>query len=271
MTELLAWLRTATPDPGRRDARPAYGVFCAWPWGHHVNVLGRRPAIVDGFNHEGVEEPTRQVWLSRTPEELTAALRAWGARYFVVTNSGGTLLSLLRRTSVEIARPAPDVPSGVVYLDPMYEYAAFRLQAESGFSGGFGHLRPRFVSGAEQPLAVLHEGRTFVASVPQVMAYELVRGARVAGRAEPGADVALTCEVERPGSSSGWEWQARTRAGPDGAFELRVPLAAPSEESTLRVPRPCTLAAGGLPGALTVTIDEYSVAAGSVIAVGPAP
>src|SRR5205085_1997044 len=106
-------------------------------------------------NHEGVDDVSREIWLAPTPEAFVASLRAWGARYLMVTNAGGSIIGLLLHTPYEAVRKAPDVPGGVIYMPGIFRFPAFRLDAAGGLSPEIGQLQPRFVSSEDRPLAMI--------------------------------------------------------------------------------------------------------------------
>ena len=68
--ELCAFTRDSLPDAGPRNGRPSWAIFGPWEWGHHLNVLGDCPVIVDGFNHEAhSNEASWDVWLAETGDD----------------------------------------------------------------------------------------------------------------------------------------------------------------------------------------------------------
>jgi len=189
--ELADWLRLNTPSPGpRHGAAPAYGVFCEWNLGHHLNIVGERPVVVDPFNHMGVVEPSTAVWLSQTDEELVQALSSYRARYLVLTSPARNILTMLaleRRDVSDLVRVAPELPGGFLFTSAMRRYAAFRLFAEAEApTTQPGPLRLRFCSSLERALPVLGpDGKARIRVVPAARIYELSASA-----AQPAAEPA---------------------------------------------------------------------------------
>lgn len=179
--QLTGWLAHSTPNPQPLgQARPTYGVFSPWSIGHHINVLGNRPVIVDPLNYdvEGrFDDALEAVWGAKAADDLTAALERYGVRYVVLTNPAEEIVGLLRRHNVSkdtLVKINPD--DSIVFLPALYQYAAFRLFMSRGAATEFHRLQPRFFSteSATYTSAAAAGGQKNEVVVPDGQIYELV-------------------------------------------------------------------------------------------------
>ena len=272
MKEALAWLKANTPDPGARFGEtPRYGVFCSWTWGHHVNVLGERPVVIDPFNHVGVAEPSARVWLSRDDDQLAENLLAYNARYLVIDAAGREVVSMVamaRHDVSDLYAIAERLPGRGLFLAPVSRFAAFRLYAGTGCSPLTTRLQPRFFSETERPLNLVRpDGRVRTLSVPAVQVYEVKPGAVLEGKMPAGVEhVALICRLR-------WLADQRdTRAirielsqDSEGRFRCRTALPAPVQETSFVIDRGYMLSAGKTE--VEVPVSQEAVDTGATIEV----
>ncbi|OGV72818.1 MAG: hypothetical protein A3K19_28495 [Lentisphaerae bacterium RIFOXYB12_FULL_65_16] len=243
--EVCAWFPANTPDPGPRDGTPVYGVFCPWPMGHHINVLGSRPAVVDPLN-VGVEPVLRAVWHAESATAMVEALATTKARYLVVSTPARTILNLPLGDTPPLVTGDASLPPGTpLYLPGMNRFAAFRLYRSWGLAEEFaGVFRPRFYSQKRYGLVAGDgKGQASVHLVPEVQVFELVPGAVLVFADGPAnGRVTVTC----PMAWSGEQWPFRREATLDtaGRGRLRVALPAPWQESTFAVSAPYRIEAG---------------------------
>jgi hypothetical protein len=118
---------------------------------------------------------------------------------------------------------------------------------------------PRFAS------AQLVDGFAF--PLPALWAYERVPGARLRGRAEPGARVVVELPFVERGRPH--VYRAWGVAGANGRFEIVVPLPTGLARPTLRTAAVAAARARGAP--VAVAIPEEAVRAGTVLALPPLP
>ncbi len=243
--ELCSWASANLPDAGPRTARPDRATFGPWEWGHHLNVLGRSPVIVDGFNHEeNTNDASWACWLATDADQFAdEALRA-GATHVVFTHAPGNILGLLQRTPFEAARRDASAPGGVLYFPALRQHAAFRLDERGGLADEAGRLLPLWASAERRPLAVLDGEVVRVTQVPSARLFEIVPGARLTGVAPAGAShVEMTLHLR---SDAGHAWTLRQRVAVDasGTFTARTAVPAPWRAGAVVVEGPCVLRAG---------------------------
>jgi asparagine N-glycosylation enzyme membrane subunit Stt3 len=247
---LASWLRENTPEVAgwlEPDATPAYGVMGPWEVGHAIQYLGRRPTVVDNFGDDlGPEnfERAARYFASEEPEAL-AILEALGVRY-VVTGPG-------------IVVGEPPGPGSMLRSLRVRDGAA--LVGGSGGQGG-----PRAPALERHRLVWDSPSLSPRApdAVPLYKVFEVVRGARIQGRAPPGAQVGLEL-VLRTGRGRDTGYQATSVADASGRFEFRVPHAAPGGTPDVRARGPYRIRCGGT--VFRVRVDEAAVARGSAIRV----
>ncbi len=245
LLETAHWLRVGTPptagwlDP---EQEPAYGVLGPWHAGHAIEYTGRRPAVVDNFGDDlGPENFARAARYFRSAEPEAAAIAAaLGARYVVV----GRVF--------DFGPPAPGPESsfralserdGAAGSDGEPAWVRHRLVYESRPVGGSGPDRP---------------------SLYRV--YELVPGARIRGRAAPGARVELELTVWS-NRLRAFAYRSAARADAAGSYRFRVPYAIGGEPGAVRTAPAYRLRCGD--AVAEVHVPESAVLSGAELA-GPA-
>jgi asparagine N-glycosylation enzyme membrane subunit Stt3 len=180
--DLANWFKSETPLPGgtaRHDTQPDYGVFCPWTMGHQIHVLGERPVVIDPFNHVGIVQPSLDIWLATSKEQLQAALEKYQVRYLVLCRAETEILltfALQQPDITDLVAQSPQSSTGVVYLPKMRNYVLFSLLFSGGKSGLEGCLRPVYLSRQERPLAVVDPRTGAIAemSIPVAQVYEVI-------------------------------------------------------------------------------------------------
>ena len=213
LTQLSRWLAEHTPaTSGYWDAslRPEYGVLAAWDDGHVLRYVAQRPVVQDNFGDDVGEQgfALAEAYFAETSEP--AALRIaerLRARYVVVRAAGSShsagyaARSLLKRLNrlhgtegnLRAGDAAPAEHVGALTQHRLI----FDARAARGPSGG---------------------GR------PSYKIFEIVPGARIAGRARPLAEVRAELRIAF-GRRGGMRYSSTTRAGADGRYEIVVPYA----------------------------------------------
>jgi dolichyl-diphosphooligosaccharide--protein glycosyltransferase len=249
MQEVAAWLARATPPTsGWLDAtaRPEYGVLAPWPLGHAIQYRGRRPTVVDSFGDDlGGEGMARaQRYFAGAEPEAAELLESLRVRYVVAGEGAGFLEAL----------PGPDSMLVSLYLFDGSEPRA---------------LPPRGATAPPRALArhrlVYESGPLGPAGPPAYKVFELVQGARIAGRAAPGARVAASLAL-RTNRGRRIEFATSTRADAGGRYELRVPYATRGQPHPVRAGAAWALRCDGEGAA--VAVDERAVRRGERVA-GP--
>lgn len=214
LVALAEWIRDHTPETSgwlSAEARPEYAVLSRWTDGHVLEYVARRPTVVTNFGDDLGEEnfALAEAYYASPEPRASAILDRLGARYVVLENRSATL----------------EVPP-----DSMFARLYF-FDGEAGDSSvtkSDGRARPVAV---EVPAVGRH--RLVYETPPKPWAgtgrpafklYEHVAGARLAGRAAPGAPVEVRLPVETPAGRR-FVFSARARAGDDGRFALRLPYA----------------------------------------------
>jgi asparagine N-glycosylation enzyme membrane subunit Stt3 len=180
--ELANWFKSQTPSPGARalhDRQPDYGVFCPWTMGHQIHVLGERPVVIDPFNHVGIVQPSVDIWLATSKEQLKSALEKYQVRYLVLCGAESEILTtfaLEQPDITDLIAHSPQSPTGVVYLPKMREYVLFSLLLSGGKSGLEGFLRPVYLSREEKQMAVVDPltGAIATTNIPVAQVYEVI-------------------------------------------------------------------------------------------------
>jgi len=198
----LRWLRAHLPpaskDPFSSSERPAYGVITTHLLGHVVPLWAQRPTVATMLSQDpsfiAANLRAAKVLAAEDDEAAYAAAVETGARYVVATPSDRIL-----------GFGAPAERSQLRHLldhagmeHPAREASAhFRLVHDSPEQ----RLRPQGGSAAR--------------------VFEVVPGAVLSGPAEAGAEVTAQLTV-RTDQGQSLDYIRRTRAGPDGAFSVRV-------------------------------------------------
>ncbi|MFT3914289.1 MAG: hypothetical protein QM704_09275 [Anaeromyxobacteraceae bacterium] len=245
----------AALDLRTRPPGPAPGVLTAWDLGNEVLVLADRPVVTNGFGPypDPAAYTQGELALRRGEDELVPWLAQRGVGWVI---SGPANLHIRVRGATA---PAPFASRRISARWLQEVGAAPALLGGSGYPAiglrHFERLRPVFAStrtvgGIDDVLPVL-------------WTYEVVAGARVHGRAAPGARVVLEIELGEHGRRH--LWAAFADAGADGGFSLRVPLATSSAGAVSTGPG--RLRAGEGP-ARELSITEADVRAGAEVDAG---
>lgn len=198
--QAAVWLGAHSPetdgwlDP---DARPAWGVMTAWSDGHAFRYLARRPVVQDNFGVYGGRENWElagRYYAALREEEALAIAARLRVRYVVArpTGSGHGVRYGPRALAARLLSP---------WRGDVVPLRHHRLvYASAPYPSGFGpRARP------------VHYG-----------IWEIVPGARVAGRAEPGAPVTVRLPL-RTARGHAFAFEDRVRADAAGRYELVLP------------------------------------------------
>lgn len=215
------WLARSTP-PTRGyldvDLQPEYGVISPWSAGHMIRYVSERPLVQDNFGvYGGVEGFTRAAaYYGATDEaEAVALLERLRVRYVVASfgagrhdaSGPGSLSQRLSRL-FGTAGTIEDLDTGRSVEVPALVHHRLVYHARSVPGESLVGLPPRWAAAV----------------------FERVAGARVEGRAPPGAQVEarllVTTQAGRqalPRAQEPLIYRVLTRADPDGRYALTLP------------------------------------------------
>lgn len=197
------WLANHSPptrgwlDPGQQ---PEYGVVVPWDVGHLVRYEAKRPQVQDNLGvYVGRESflAAGRYFAAPSEGEAVAILDELGVRYVMVDSLGSG------------QGPAPEQRM----TRKLYQPGLAREAGQPARLAALGRHRLVFETPVEQP------------GVWHLMVYEVVPGARIVGRAGPGAWVEVTLPVVSREREAPLVWRARVRTGKDGVFRVPVPYA----------------------------------------------
>jgi hypothetical protein len=244
-------------DLRRRPPGPAPGVLAPWDLGNQILVLAGRPVVATGF---GPYPDQQAYWegekaMTVGEDELLPWLA--GRRIGWVVAGAANLLG-------RVKAPGASSPFAGAGFDARWLQAvpsAPLLIGGSGVPGlgarHFGHLLPVFAS----TRTVLGLG----SPLPVIWIFEVVAGARLAGRAAPGARVVLEIPLLEHGRRHTWRGWAD--AGPDGRWAMAVPVPTDLAAGTV-ASGPGLLRVPGAP-ARPLAVPEAAVRQGGAIEVDP--
>jgi dolichyl-diphosphooligosaccharide--protein glycosyltransferase len=196
LQRVARWLASETPPSGGYldpAVKPAYGVLSAWGHGHLLRYYGERPMVEDNFGPYVGETgfaAARAYYASADEASGAEIADRLGARYVVAAPQGSgqgwpQRDSLARRLALVPGRP----------LTPFSRHRLVFFADDADLARG-----PK-----RAPWSVA--------------VYEVVRGARVVGRA-PGAGL-VGFELELPALAL--RWRAGAVVDASGAYEIRLP------------------------------------------------
>jgi len=252
LTQVARWLAAHTPPTSGYHAAtgtPEYGVLAAWGDGHVLRWVAERPVVQDNFGDDVSERGFRlaEEYFSATNEAAALAiLDDLRVRYVVVRGAGSghaqryapySLLKRLHKLGGSEGRPdGADATSP----EPLPALARHRLLYDARAQGG------------------ADDG-----SRPSYKIFEIVPGARLAGRAAPRAEVRVELRLALA-QRGRLLYRASTRAGADGSWELVVPYAndpAPAADADVRAARAYRVRSGARE--VEVVVDEDAVRNGA--------
>ncbi len=206
MMEMAQWLRFNTP-PTRGwlepTQQPEYGVVGSWELGHVMKYSGRRPTVADNFGDDlgGRGFALAQRYFQSGEREASEILGGLRARYVVAQGNPSFL------------EEKPGVHSMLVSL---YYF--------DGTTIGGGREDP-----GRRPLErhrLIYESRPWprADSPPLYKVFEFVPGARVVGRAHPGARIEVLLHL-RTNRDRDFVYKTTSMADDQGRYALRLPYA----------------------------------------------
>ncbi len=241
-------IRRVTPETSGYfdpDAAPEYSVLTLAGFGHVIRYVARRPAPVGNFGPYVDEEKYRAIrtfYHAASEAEALAIADALGARYAMTT-------------------------AAAALKPPRLDHHLHRLDGSARDEGR--HLE-RFRLITEGPKRGLPQPRLFPDGIPArtvpYKLFEIVEGARLSARGEPGADLEARLVLRTP-LGRRFEFRAATRADGEGRAELRVPYPTDASAPTRAEGAYRVFFAGVT---YEVAVSDTEVRQGSVVGLSPA-
>jgi dolichyl-diphosphooligosaccharide--protein glycosyltransferase len=226
----LRWMRAQTPRTSnfdRPDQPPEYGVMANWDLGAYIVYLAERPSIATNFGWE-----THGLWESAAfltaTEPATAAgiLEENGARFLVLSDESAAIEGLrdsavfggIDESNIELLPATPFDPRMTMHHRLFFfNGGAFMHDQQGELVPALGRYRLVFRSPNGPSYPGL--GKTSFFKV-----FEVVPGALIEGRAEPGSEVSLGLDLYLMGRKV-FTYQDTVQADTKGVFTMRVPYA----------------------------------------------
>jgi asparagine N-glycosylation enzyme membrane subunit Stt3 len=255
LTRLARWLAQQTPPTAGywdASARPEYGVLAAWGDGHLLRYVAERPMVQDNFGDDVSEHSfaLAEAYFAAPSEETALRIAEQLRARYVVVRGGGSGHS-------------PGYSAGSLFA---------RLHKLRGAEGSFGTAPG--APPAHVP-ALAHHRLLFDADIawgppgggrPNYKVFEIVPGARITGRARPGAEVQAELRIAM-GKRGRMIFRSQARAGDDGRYEIAVPYPNDVPGREIRPGRAYQLRSEGREAAVVVTDSE--VRSGALVEVPP--
>lgn len=206
------WMARNTPKTSGyldREAQPEYGVLCEWSVGHLLRYRSERPMVQDNFGPFAGRESFESAWAyfeERDEAAAIAILERLRVRYVVSGLAGAGSLQGLRRNAM-----------------------AYRLGRALGSRTQFrrgrsllGLSRHRLIHLTQWAPRGLPQQRPGKPGVAALGIWEIVSGAQIVGRADPGARVDLRLHLEMK-SNARHVYRRMTLADERGEYRFVVP------------------------------------------------
>ncbi len=229
--------------------RERFAVLGSWNDGHLLKYVARVPVVQDNFGDDVAPENFRRAgeyFVERDESQALRIIEPTGTRYVLVGPGG----------------------SGQA-RDYAHDSLFTRLYLRKGSRG-----RPRERTRRRLPIVdALHRHRLIYLSPPlrpgagrpHLLLFEIVPGAELVGRADPGAEVRLSLSV-RPRGSAPFDFATRVRADEEGEYVVRLPYSNEPFSASVRVGDHYSIRSGDRRAELAVA--ESAVANGERVA-GP--
>ena len=243
--QVLLWTRRHTPSARietRADVLPSYGILAPWRYGFWIAWLAERPALATPFLLRPAERRANTLaesLLRALPEVSAPRLKRLRLRY------------VLASPLIVYADPAwVPVRGDGVYLPTRRFRQALntRLLQDDGSEAGEGLPclgQFRLLHESDEVFLPQSAGPYALPAAPvsAIKLFELVRGARVEGRAAPGTRVRVSLDL-RTNIRRVYTYSCSGRADRNGRFRVIVPYRAPGPNGSVTALGPYRVAAG---------------------------
>jgi asparagine N-glycosylation enzyme membrane subunit Stt3 len=249
MVQMANWIRSNTPEPSAwldAESRPAYGILAPWTLGHVLEYEARRPTVTTNF---GDDIGRKNFLLAR--------------RYYQSEEAPAAEILDRLRVRYVIAQQVPNYLGEKPLPNSMF-FSLYRDDG-AGFEGAAGDRgnpalpaleRHRFIY--ESPPLL----RTEPPSASMFKVFEYVPGARVVGRAAPGARIHATLSL-RSNRRRGIDYVAEAITSRSGEYVFRFPYANSGSPGAVKVGATYRFECRGDVG--SVAIDEAAVMSGGTL------
>jgi dolichyl-phosphooligosaccharide-protein glycotransferase len=267
------WLR----DHGAESLPERGAVLASWEYGHWIEFLARRPALMDNFgSHVGQFHEACVLLAEEDPRRVEAGLRSRGAEFVLLTGLGDfdQAVSLLGGKPADFwTSPDPAVHDSAWPTDRLLASLVGRLWLLDGteLPSVATMAQPRRSGRAALPfLRLAYEGLWRIPFAPlrqfisRVKIFQVVAGALLEGRAEPGLEIECSALVATNRSRE-FRFRATSRADSGGDFRLRVPYAERAGSLDCGVVGGYLVRGGG--GSGRVVVEEPMVLSGAAVPV----
>jgi len=239
------------------------GVMAPWDLGHQINILANCPVVVDPFNFpESIQGALDDVWPSNTPQALRDQLIAYDARYLVLSDPAGTVLTASQTGEL---KPKASINRYPVYPHAIASYPACHIYLEAGMLPST-FLQLRFLSSFMDAMLLENkDGEVERFNMPTFQAYEVKPGVRF----EFEIDRELTEPIEirnklklTSGNVMQFEFETTRQ---DGRYVFHTAQPAPCLESTFLIETPYEIRFGE--DSQLLTVSQAMVDSGETIVI----
>ena len=225
-------LSTIMPPVQEEDGRPSYGIITGWNESHPLLYCTGIPVMVSSFGTREAALGNRRAFrllLSSDEESAYRGIVEDRVRYVVVSSFITQLVAMTEIAGLkEPLVHSVTTESGSNYVRHLAPLEGFSecLYTRMFLASGTTH---KAIGRWHRPLShfrLVLETATVYRFVDEpttlLKAFEVVAGARIAGRAEPGTPVQLQLAV-RTNAGRKFVYRNGTTTGPEGRFEIVVP------------------------------------------------
>jgi asparagine N-glycosylation enzyme membrane subunit Stt3 len=227
-------------------------VLAAWGDGHQLRYAAERPMVQDNFG-----------------DDVSERSFALAERYFAAASEADALriAEQLRARYVVVRAGGSGHSQG--YSARSLFARLHKLRGAEGSFGGAPGVPAAHVPALSQHRLIFDADVSWGASGgvrPSYKVFEIVSGARIAGRAAPGAPVHAELRIAL-GRSGRMTFSGETYAGPDGRYEIVVPYANDAGGGPIRPGDAYRIRSGGRE--VSISLSDTQVREGARVAAPP--
>lgn len=223
--EAMRWIKENTPPTSGYfdNGRPEYCFYTFWSHGNILNYYAQRPTVVN--NAMWGYGKMAAIFTAESEAEAYRLCEKYGVKYFYIDYFRNYTDEMVRYLDAYKKRPGlpedkylffpefVDKPGRKDEFDRTFHFwlsdRAAMVETEI-FKKPASRLRIIFVSGYYSKLVV-----------PKILIYELVKGAKIEGKAQPGSRVVLTLTCKFQNINA--EYKVETSGDDNGNFSFVVP------------------------------------------------